>query len=409
MTRLETRLAWFAGLSLVVLIAVRAWIPEPVDWTETFEADDSQPYGSKILFETLDSVVPASGIERVYRSPYVKLMRDTTARGTAYLLITDRFDPDDAEADLLLSYARRGNTVWVSAHAFGGVFADTLNLEVGASLGVPTLGVRADTAAYGTLSFRDLPKDDQERCVRLNTAERYFTSIDSARTEVLAVKPPPDDEDGDSQVVLVRTRIGAGSVVLSTSPRMFTNVALVDTISAPAAYAALSYIPEDASSVYWDTRHKPLVSEAATPLRFVMNDPNLRRAVHIFLVGLVVLLTVSVRRRQRVIPTIHPPENDTLSFVRTVGDMYHREGRNADLAQRKIRYFETYLRTHLGISLDDGPSVADSLARRSGVSPAVVDTALQSVREARDAGDLDDRDLRTLVNAINRFYRQSNR
>ncbi|WP_434972548.1 DUF4350 domain-containing protein [Longibacter sp.] len=391
------------------MIAVRAWIPEPVDWTETFEADDSQPYGSKILFETLDSVVPASGIERVDRSPYLKLMQDTTARGTAYLLITDRFDPDDAEANRLLSYARRGNTVWVSAHAYGGLFADTLNLEVGAPLEVPTLGVRADTAAYSALSFRDLPKDDQERPVRRATAERYFTSIDSSRTEVLAMKPSTDDPDAASEAVVVRTRVGKGAVVLSTSPRMFTNVALVDAMSASAAYVVLSYIPIDASTVYWDTRHKPLVSEAATPLRFVMSDPNLRRAVHIVLLGLVFLLTVSVRRRQRAVPTINPPENDTLSFVRTVGEMYHREGRNADLAQRKIRHFETYLRTHLGITLDDGSSVAESLGRRSGAPGEVIDAALQSVRDARDATDLDDRNLRTLVNTINRLYRQSNR
>ncbi|PEN14882.1 hypothetical protein CRI94_00885 [Longibacter salinarum] len=409
MTRLEKRLSWFAGLALVLLVAVRVWVPKPVDWTENFEADDVRPYGSRILFETLDAVVPDSEIEQVDVSPYLKLRQDTTLQETAYVFITRDFSPDEAETDQLIDYARRGNTVWIAAHTYAGAFADTLNLNTSASVWLQTKGLRADTAAYDQLTFEELPDSVQPRRVRLHTTEGYFTSVDSARTTVLASKANDDSPETSQEAVMIRTRVGEGALILSTTPRVFTNVGLVDSVSAPAAYTALSYIPKEVSTVFWDTRHKPLVSDAKTPLRFVMSDPSLRTAVYIGLFGIVILLTVSVRRKQRPIPTIEPLENETLEFVRTVGDLYYREGQNADLARRKISYFRSYLRNHLGISPDENTSLAESISRRSGVPRDDATSLLQKIRDAQRADTLEDGALKSLVNAINRFYRESDR
>lgn len=425
MTTLEKRMSVVAGGAFILLVVLQIILPKPIDWTESFEAGDTRPYGSRLLYQTLDAVAPEADIEPVEVSPYLKLQEIDASTGTAYLFIADTFDPDPQETEQLLTYAARGNTIYIAAEDLTGPLADTLGVDM-RSLGYFGLA-RADTAAYDSLQFDGLPAADDIRLTRTNTVQSDIYEYDENRVRPLAFIHPSSgssswsfrrgDTHGDRSLVMVGSAVGEGRVIVSSFPRVFSNVNLVDSVSAPAAYTALSHIPASASTVYWDTRHKPLVTEARTPLRFLINTPTLRTALYLGVFGLVTLFVVGVRRRQRAIPVVEPPSNETLSFVRTVGELYYREGDNAQLAERKISYFQTYLRTHLGLSLDDldaareehADDMAASIARRSGVDRASVDDLLDRIRSAGRASSMEDAELRALANAINAFYRNSER
>ena len=64
---------WRYTLVLVGAVALAVavpWLrPEPVDWSDSFERDDSRPYGSRVLFEALPALFPEAGAVRPITTP----------------------------------------------------------------------------------------------------------------------------------------------------------------------------------------------------------------------------------------------------------------------------------------------------------------------------------------------------
>lgn len=397
MTKREKQLAWALPILALMLAMLRLWTPEPVDWTESFEHDETRPYASRIVYETLPDVLSA-GVERVDVSPYVHL-GDTTLTGTTYLFIANTFEPVESETERLLRYVEAGNTVFVAASSFGGPIADSLRLDATphdaylARLSDPqVLTTRYDTLRYTRpgLSRRN------PYLVRNGTVQTAFDLSDSTRAEILAAI--------DDEPVLVQVRRGEGRIVAASMPRLFTNVNAVSDTTSEAVYAALSHLDPEARA-FWDTRHKPLVAEVNSPFRFILSVPALQSALYLSLAGLALFLLVRARRRQRPVPVVEPPSNDTLQFVETVGDLYYREGNHADLARRRIDAFRTYLRTTLNVRPDGTDDLAERIASRSGIPREEVDATLLAIRQAAQAGSLSGHDLLRLSRRLDRFYR----
>lgn len=401
MTKREKQLAWALPILALTLSIVTLWAPEPVDWTESFEHDETRPYASTIIYETLPDVL-SGGVERVDASPYVHLA-DSTRTGTTYLFITSKFDPGPSETNRLLRYVESGNTVFVAAEEFRGPLADSLGL------GTDLHDVHVDrffgsdvmTTAYDTLRFTRPGVSRRNPYLARNGTVRFELDVsDSTRADVLAVM--------GTEPVLVNVRRGKGRVLASSTPRLFTNVNAVSDTTSEAVYAALSHLDPE-HTVLWDTRHKPLIAEVNSPFRFILSVPALQSALYLALAGLALFLLVRARRRQRPVPVVEPPSNDTLEFVETVGDLYYREGNHADLARRRIDAFRTYLRTTLNVRPDGSDDLAERIARRSGVPREEVDATLLAIRSASQTGSLSGEDLLRLGRRLDRFYQSDTR
>lgn len=442
MSRFEKRLLGITVVILVTLVAVRASAPRPVDWTVSYESGDTRPYGARVLFETLGEVFPQSEIESVDLAPYIHL-RDETLTNTAYLFLTTEFAPDEAEAERLLDYVERGNTVWIAANDIGGVLQDTLNVELDTPFSLQSRFsvIRADTAAYDTLYMPGLSHHPNV-LGRVNTVSGSIETFDREHSRVVSMHAPtvpsewrtgsmilPDSTARDPVIrpTMIRRPWGDGEIIVSATPKLFTNVNTARKPTRRAAFAHLSVMSPEIDAVFWDTRHKPLVDQSQTPLRFLLSDPMLRTALYIGAMCLLLLLLVNARRRQRPIPERSPPSNETLNFVRTVGDLYHRQGLNHELARRKLRYLSSYLRLRLGLSVTlvaeevdeegepideatwDRDALTQQLMSRSGVPQEDVETLIDRIIHTRNAATLSDTELQQLSNALHTFYQKTDR
>ncbi len=448
LSRFEKRLLIVTVVVLVALVAVRASTPRPVDWTVSYESGDTRPYGARVLFETLGNVFPQSDVEPVSLTPYLHL-RNEALTNTAYLFLTEEFAPDDAEAGRLLEYAARGNTVWIAANDIGGLLQDTLDLTLDTPFAYQSRFsvIRADTAAYDTLYLPGLSPEPKV-LGRVNTVSGFIETFDRERSQVVAMHAPdapslwqtgsinlPDSTTREPAIrpTMIRRPWGDGEIMVSATPKLFTNVNTVREPTRRAVFAHLSVLSPETNTIFWDTRHKPLVTEAQTPLRFLLSDRLLRTALYIGVVCLLALLLVNTRRRQRAISEVSPPSNETLTFVRTVGDLYHRQGVNHELACRKLRYLSSYLRLRLGLSVTlvpehvkeadgeqakgdmpgettwDREDLTQQLVSRSGVSREDIETLLDRIIHARTAATLSDAELRQLSDALHTFYEQTDR
>ncbi|MEM1054171.1 MAG: DUF4350 domain-containing protein [Bacteroidota bacterium] len=358
-----TSLLWIVGVLAGILILLLLSSPSPEDIRIRLEREGAAPFDAEVLYEALPGWLGAE-VTPVGDPAFVTLA-DTTLTNTTYLFLTRHFEPGEDEADRLLAFLERGNTVFVAAHGMTGPFferlgtPDTTDEDLGTgwvydvfmngSLGVEDSLQLVAPGVSGSFGFP----------VEVNFAELY--GLDPETSEVLGV-----DGDGD-YVTLARIRVGEGTLLLSSTPLAFSNAALVGEGDAEAyVSAALAALPSQ--PLLWDDYKKPYREQARTPLRYVLTSPGLRGGYFLLLTMGLLYLLFRGRRWQRAIPVVTPPPNAQREFARTVGRLHLTHGDSVRLAQRTVHLFLDRLRSRLRmVEPDLTDDTAQRAARRAGV------------------------------------------
>ena len=427
-----TPLLLIAGL-VAILVAIEVFRPRPYDQRLRVERAGTEPFDAEMLYRLLPGWLGAP-VEPVDAPPF-EVLADTTLQRTLYLFLTGSFEPDEAEADRLLAFAARGNTVLMVAQDFGGPLswalgdprgrarqdaaqarADSLEAAVEEAIeqdpdrpeadedelyedpifddpdlywdGLDTDSYFGDFSFFGgedrlasgdTLTLADpavRPEhgDGFAFPIALNAAS--LVGIDSSRTAILGF-----DAEGDP--TLVRVAVGDGAVLVSSVPLAFTNAALSKGDGAAYLEGVFGYVPA-VDRVLWDERYKPLRQLAGSPLSVVARMPSLSWAILLIGLGSLLFLLFRGRRWQRPIPVVAPPPNAQREFARVLGRLHYVRGDRGWLARRKARVFEDHVRTRLGLpDADLADATARRAAARAGVDEADALALFQRLRNLR--------------------------
>jgi hypothetical protein len=96
----------------------------------------------------------------------------------------------------------------------------------------------------------------------------------------------------------------------------------------------VSYIPK--GQITWLIKGQTGESISQSPLRFILNQPALKYAWFLFLIGMVFFMIFNAKRKQRVVPIIKPLTNTTVDFTKTIGNLYFQEGDHQNIIDKKI-------------------------------------------------------------------------
>ena len=355
------------GGLVLVLFAIEAFRPRPYDDRLRVERSGAEPFDAEVLYRLLPAWLGAP-VEAVDRPPFERLA-DTTLSNALYLFLTDSFEPDRAETDRLLAFARRGNTVVAVAQDFGGPFSEALGDTSDAGLDTEfflSFGA-GDLAATDTLYLPAV--GDRAGAGRGGAPYAFPTGVfaaplagaDPATTRVLATT-------ADGEPVAVVVRAGAGRVVVSSAPLAFTNAALAGDGDAAAWVGGVLGAAPPPDLVLWDGYYKPLRARAGSRLGVAAREPALRWALALAALAAMLLVLFRGRRWQRPVPVVAPPPNAQREFARVLGRLHFAQGDTAWLARRKAAAFEDALRTRLGIADAD---LSDATARRAAARAGV--------------------------------------
>ena len=409
MTRTQWYIAGGVAALFVIGMALQWAAPDPIDWTLSLETDDTRPFGSQVPYDVMHALFPETNVTVRERSPY-PLLRDGDASTPTLAIVTQHYAPGQAETNALFNYVEQGGTVFLSAMEIGRHVRDSLRIEMGPVGLVDSLALVNPTLQSG----------EAQPFKRAWGA--HLTAVDTARTAVLgtgtyqplAAEIPsmnpnvlpdlPALEEARSVTTFIRWEHGDGTLLLHTVPTAFTNYAAVEDGAWSYLYGVFSYLPE--RSIQWAAYYAPTRAAAETPFRYLIMNPSLRTALYLLL-GLVFLFLLDgLRRRQRMVPVIKPPENATRSFVETVGRFYKRHGSHAALAHNMKQHFAATVHRHYGITPDlNADDFAERLAQRSGAPLNTVQTAITALRRVGDAqASWSDRNLVTLRHHLDAFY-----
>lgn len=393
---------------LLILLLFAAYIflevsgPEPLQFDADYTHEDSGPFGSMLLYEMLDDIFPEQEIEVVRQSPKFEFDPGDMPRGTNMIIIEENFEPDRVETQALLDYVRAGNSLFLAARYFRHPFTDSLDNFVsysedweryayyfGMQSTVPDTPTIILDAIFGdTVSYKLLPGieysyfyDLQEDAVPLGYAQ--FGNVNFASIA-----------------------IGEGNLYLHSVPFMFTNYHMVKWNSHTYISQALSVMP--VGPVYWDEYFKPVRKGANYTIRYVLEDRALRWAWYIFLCTIVLFIFFQGKRRQRIVPVLHPPENATLKFTRTVGQLYLRTGNHKDIAFKKIRYLLDFIRNRYQMDTRKrNQQFLNKLASRSNIPLKDIERLFDTVERTLAMQSVTESHLMDLSRQIDTFYEKT--
>lgn len=385
----------FIGIVLIysaVVFLLIVLIPRKINWTDFFTSSSREPYGLYIFKELADNIF--SKIEQ--REEAIYSLEDVLDEEENYIFITDNLRFSTDERNNLLEWIAEGNNAFIASKAFTGDLLDTLNLQRKFIYKAHDHFNKSDLIVQSVQQDYSFSYSKQFNLVGL---VNKYDSLASSFPIAVNVSDAPYD---NNLPIVIQRDIGKGSIYLCTLPYAFTNYYLVNENNYQFAQDILSFLPDN--TTYWDTYYKPQLTKKP-PLTVFLNTKAFRWASYLGLTLLLMHMLFSIKRKQRVIPIIKPPENRSLEFTKTIGDLYHNTYDLRDLMIKMEKHFKEYVRQKYLISNYEGTEEqTKTLLAKSGKKIGLVTSINTMFRQFRFTQTSDEKTVLLLNKKLQQFY-----
>lgn len=388
------------GIALVVLMVVEIMRPKPLDWSPNYTTTAKSPLGAHVTFEELPGFFNTE-LKRVTEDPFEFLQRTEYGSGELYFFVNSRLNLDNNQVDRLLQFAEKGNTVFLSANYFGEPLEDTLKIALSREYTFREAEIRPQL-------YNDNLKLKQRPVFQKTVIPVQFTEIDTLNTTVLGYmdvvnKNLVTEEREEGLVNFIRVPVGEGEIYLHTLPQAFSNYYMLDEHQIYAE-AVLSYL--DPEKVYWDEHLKAGRVFIGSPLRYVLNQPGLKWAYYLALLGLLMFVLVRAKREQRMIPLVEPLRNDSKDFTATIGNLHFQYKNYSNIIAKRITYFLERVRSDYFLNTAElDQAFTDRLASKSGNSKEDTQKLIGLINSLKGKSLHTESDLIRLNKALENFYK----
>lgn len=387
MNKKDLKYCIFIVLILILISVFEVMKPKQIDWRFTLEQKDKIPYGTYVLFNTINDIFPEKKIF-INKKTTWELTKEENESKKNYIYISKLFQIDKLETLTLLDLAEKGNIIFISSHNFSRKFSDTLNFKTGWS------------ALYDTVSnfnfYNGKLKRNTPYIFTKSASFISFNQIDTANCEILAF-------DKGKNVIFFRQQYGNGYFYISTCPEVFTNYAVITEKNYEFAYKMLSYLP--VRNTVWDEYYKPYRKSKKTALSFLLEERSLKTGYYLLLFTTLLFVFFTAKRKQRIIPIIKPYENKTLEFVKTISGLYYKAKNHKDIALKRFIYLNKFLQNKYNVNLSDTDNVnLQKTAQKIGVETDLLKKFLSYLTKINNLEDISSETLISFNKIIEKIY-----
>ena len=329
-------------LALALVIYMESQEKGEINWFQSYSKSDKIPYGTYVMHDLISKNRSQDNFKEVRQPPY-EFLDDSTAVTGTYLFINQYILFDEAESKKLLSWVRKGNTLFIASRGIGETILDTLNLSTDLFYDLDNLERKPLVNLVNSKLKRDRPFYlDRE------TTAGYFDQVDTLATVALGEFSLMVDKDTlhmeEPRVNFVKQPFGNGEILIHLMPEVFTNYFILREDNYKYVQNALSYVNQE-QPLLWDNHHKNGKTVYSSPLYIFLKNRYLKWAYYILLVGTLLWVIFEGRRKQRAIPIINPLPNQTLAFTKTIAGMYLDKKDHKSIAQHQINHFLEFVRS----------------------------------------------------------------
>lgn len=450
----------FAMLVLFVLFCLlQVNLPKKFVWSPTFSHVDKQPLGCFVFDSVLTQSLPNG--YHVTKKTFFQLDQEHAKEKISVLMVVDQQNLKQLDVKYLCNIARRGGKVMVVA---SGSFDDgrnadtvvvdelerTFNVRIEDGTYFSLRGILAGLKAHdndmydtiywnnretmyaaqsyrmfynmvgGTLFVDSVPKvkrlaytlstagyDYRQDSLYVGDFTGFDTIVDEKerieRIDTFAIKKIP---------TAVSVPYGKGEVIFVSSPLLFTNYGMLEGNTSVYIFRLMSYLadlPVYRTEAYVKT-DAMLVAEQS-PFREFIKRPPLRWALYLALLGVVLFMIFTARRRQRVIPIMSKPANRSLEFIQLIGTLYYQRKDHVDLVRKKFKLFAEELRKTAGVDISDVNTDDREyllLAEKTGMNSDRLKKVIRQIRLVlHSEGNISVEEMRSLIDAMDTIVRHA--
>ncbi|HRO42435.1 MAG TPA: hypothetical protein PL009_06345 [Flavipsychrobacter sp.] len=386
-------------------------------WRVTLDKKDKKPYGGFLAYQSLQYFFPKADILALsrgfrYGSIDSKMMSHKNGK-TLLVAVGLDFYLSEIELKKLIAFVKEGNEVIIFARQFDdklqqllhcktidhGYEETPLNTHNDGSLNLKSLTVANSTKTFGYhgrsilasfIQLNDTTDLEKKNEVDSSTFKHTIPDI------LGSAKNNPN---------FIRYKLGDGHISLHAAPLVMSNYFLLQNDNKDYLQRIWNTFPNNISRIYWNDYFKR--NSKASDLSVLLNYPATRWAFFIAIFGLLVYVLFESKRRQRIIPVLTSPENNSVSFVETVGRLYYNHGNHTNLGEKIIQHFFEWVRTHYFLSttrLDE--QFERQLIQKSALPETTIKTLLERIKAVHiERKEIDETELYQLYNIIQQFYK----
>lgn len=450
----------FAMLVLFVLFCLlQVNLPKKFVWSPTFSHVDKQPLGCFVFDSVLTQSLPNG--YHVTKKTFFQLDQEHAKEKISVLMVVDQQNLKQLDVKYLCNIARRGGKVMVVASSSfdDGRNTDTVvvdelertfKVKIEDGLYFSLRGILSGLKAHdndmydtiywnnretmyaaqsyrmfynmvgGTLFVDSVPKvkrlaytlstagyDYKHDSLYVGDFTRFDTIVDEKerieRIDTFAIKKVP---------AAVSVPYGKGEVIFVSSPLLFTNYGMLEGNTSVYIFRLMSYLadlPVYRTEAYVKT-DAMLVAEQS-PFREFIKRPPLRWALYLALLGVVLFMIFTARRRQRVIPIMSKPANRSLEFIQLIGTLYYQRKDHVDLVRKKFKLFAEELRKTAGVDISDVNTDDREyllLAEKTGMNSDRLKKVIRQIRLVlHSEGNISVEEMRSLIDAMDTIVRHA--
>lgn len=443
----------------VLFCLLQVNLPKKFVWSPTFSHVDKQPFGCFVFDSVLTQSLPNG--YHVTKKTFFQLDQEHAKEKISVLMVVDQQNLKQLDVKYLCNIARRGGKVMVVASSSfdDGRNADTVvvdelertfKVKIEDGLYFSLRGILSGLKAHdndmydtiywnnretmyaaqsyrmfynmvgGTLFVDSVPKvkrlaytlstagyDYKHDSLYVGDFTRFDTIVDEKerieRIDTFAIKKVP---------TAVSVPYGKGEVIFVSSPLLFTNYGMLEGNTSVYIFRLMSYLadlPVYRTEAYVKT-DAMLVAEQS-PFREFIKRPPLRWALYLALLGVVLFMIFTARRRQRVIPIMSKPANRSLEFIQLIGTLYYQRKDHVDLVRKKFKLFAEELRKTAGVDISDVNTDDREyllLAEKTGMNCDRLKKVIRQIRLVlHSEGNISVEEMRSLIDAMDTIVRHA--
>lgn len=374
----------------------------------TFDKADKIPYGTYIAYHNLPHLFPNASLVVNDKQPGFWRVLTSDAEGQALIIISPWFRADEFEMKKLINFVKNGNTVFVSAAILSYEVQNILKCDA------PDAYLLSDNISFDghpdsfSVSLLDPPFSPglEYGCPGVRF-ESYFSKHDTATTSVLG--------NGASKLPnFIQLKAGKGAMYFHLTPLSFSNYFLLYGDNVGYYDKTLSVIPKDTKKLVWDQYflHKKYYNfntgsgRSSSMISVLMKNPSFRAALWVLIVLIIFYVLQEMRRKQRIIPELAKPGNDSLDFVKTVGRLYYEKGDNLNLGRKMGAYFLEHIRNKYKLSTNQlDEEFILLLQKKTGRQESELYQVVSFIKHMDDTPAITDEELADFHANLEEFYR----
>jgi hypothetical protein len=371
----------------------------------TLRAKDKIPYGSFIAFESLKRFFPKASVEASKQEPGYWDSISNFDPGQAVVIVSPYFNADQQEMKKLLGFIENGNDVFISTMDISYEATQMIKCDANSAEGMMYYFEQTEGEDLLSVSLAKPPFTIKAPYTYPGKRyDFYFYRTDTATATVLGYEK-------NDHPNFIHLKAGSGNLYLHLAPLTFSNYFLLHGNNIGYYENLLSVIAPNTKRIIWDEyfiNKKRRQEKSSGWLSAFLKHKALKWALLTAMLTLMLYVLSEMRRKQRIIPVIAKPRNDSLDFVKTIGRLYHDKGDHRNLGRKMSAYFLEHVRSRYKLAtsaLND--EFVKNLHGKTGISEEEISEIIQFINNIDTLAEMTDRQLAAFHKKLESFYRNA--